>query len=271
MKAANPFVLVAPATRGLSLALTRHYLRTTNLPVYATHRSGKPESVSQGILSPLKDVDPGRLFLLHLDLENERSISSAAEQLSEALPKDADSFIHTAFFTGGILHPEKQPADLDAASITQAFQVNVISHLLLIKHFSSFLPTSRTLNSQTTHGKDILDGGLARWVHVSARVGSVSDNKTGGWYSYRASKSALNQVVKTFDLQLQMKKTPAMCIAVHPGTVKTDLSKSYWKGVPDEKLFEPEYAAERLSEVVAKLDVKQRGKIWDWAGKEIIP
>ncbi|EIM88195.1 NAD-P-binding protein [Stereum hirsutum FP-91666 SS1] len=268
MNRANPFILICPATRGLSLALTRHYLRTTNLPVYATHRSGKPEAISNDILAPLKHVDPKRLSLLHLNLENEQSISSAAQQLSDSLPKDADSFLHTAFFTGGILHPEKQPADLDAASLIQAFQINVISHLLLIKHLSTFLPTSHTLASAPSNS---LNGGLARWVHVSARVGSVLDNKTGGWYSYRASKSALNQVVKTFDLQLQMKKIPAMCVGVHPGTVKTDLSKRYWGGVPEGKLFEPEYAAEKLSGVVAGLEEKQRGRIWDWAGKEIVP
>lgn len=271
MKHANPFILICPATRGLSLALTRHYLRTTNLPVYATHRSGKPETISDNILAPLKDIDPKRLSLLHLDLENEQSISSAAQQLSESLPKDAESFLHTAFNSGGILYPEKQPADLDAASITQSFQINVISHLLLIKHFSPFLPTGRTLASAPSDNTDLLKGGLARWVHVSARVGSVSDNRTGGWYSYRASKSALNQVVKTFDLQLQMKKIPAMCVGVHPGTVKTDLSKRYWNGVPEGKLFEPEYAAEKLSGVVAGLDEKQRGRIWDWAGKEVVP
>lgn len=275
MTRANPFILICPATRGLSLALTRHYLRTTNLPVYATHRSGKPESVSNEILASLKDVDPARLSLLRLDLESEQSISSAAQQLSDSLPKNADSFIHTAFFSGGILHPEKQPGDLDAASIMQSFQINVMSHLLLIKHFSSFLPTARTLDFATSDdsgaANSILNGSLARWVHVSARVGSVSDNRTGGWYSYRASKSALNQVVKTFDLQLQMKKMPAMCVGVHPGTVKTDLSRAYWSGVPKEKLFEPEYAAEKLSGVVGGLEEKQRGRIWDHAGKEILP
>ena len=114
-------------------------------------------------------------------------------------------------------------------------------------------------------------GAAAKWVHVSARVGSVSDNRLGGWYSYRASKAALNQVVHTFDLYLAQKRLPAICVGVHPGTVKTGLSKDFWSGVPKEQLFEPEYAAERLAQVVSGLQEDQRGKIWDWKGTEVKP
>ncbi|THH17611.1 hypothetical protein EW146_g3241 [Bondarzewia mesenterica] len=255
----KPFIFICPSTRGLSLALTRHFLRTTDLPVYATYRGGTPQSVASDILSPLKDVKVSRLTLFPLDLTNERSIAAAAEKLSDSLPKDKDSYLHTAFFTGGVLHPEKQPADLDADAIQHTFQINAIAHLLLIKHFSRFLPTPRSAQ------------GITKWVHVSARVGSISDNRRGGWYSYRSSKAALNQIIKTFDIQLQMKKTPAICVGVHPGTVKTDLSKDYWTGVEKGKLFEPEYAAEKLVEVVDSLGQEHRGKVWDWAGKEVLP
>jgi NAD(P)-dependent dehydrogenase (short-subunit alcohol dehydrogenase family) len=266
---AGPFILVAPATRGLSLALARQFLRTTNLPVYATHRSSTPDDVREHILAPLKNdrIDPNRLSLLRLDLTSESSIASASQALSEDLhkksgPHSAPPYIHTAVFAGGVLHPEKQPADLDLELINHTFQINVISHLLLIKHFSSFLPPS---NPKTSLPE------LAKWIHVSARVGSVSDNRRGGWYSYRASKSALNQVVKTFDLQLQMKKTKAMCVGVHPGTMKTDLSKPFWGGVEKGRLLEPEASAEKLVDVVGRLREDQRGRIWDWEGKEVLP
>jgi NAD(P)-dependent dehydrogenase (short-subunit alcohol dehydrogenase family) len=108
-------------------------------------------------------------------------------------------------------------------------------------------------------------------VHLSARVGSVSDNRLGGWFSYRASKAALNQVVKTFDIHLQQKKVPAIAVAMHPGTVKTDLSKDFWGGVKEGKLFEPEFSARSMVEVVNGLKVEQRGRVWDWEGKEVIP
>ncbi|KAA1466101.1 NAD(P)-binding protein [Dentipellis sp. KUC8613] len=266
---ANPFVLITPATRGLSLALTRHFLQTTKLPVFATHRSGSASSVAADILKPLKDVESSRLTLLPLDLTDEGSIAAAADKLGTSLPEGHDSYLHTAFFTGGMLHPEKQPADIDIGALTETFQTNVISHLLLIKHFSRFLPSARTKQADSTETDT--DTPKSKWVHVSARVGSIADNKRGGWYSYRASKAALNQVVKTFDVQLQMRGLPAMCIGVHPGTMKTGLSKDFWGSVSEEKLFSPEFAAGRLVEVVGGLEDGQRGRIWDWEGKEVPP
>ena len=255
----NPFILVTPATRGLSLALTRHFLRTTKLPVYATHRSGSAPEVHKHILSKIPDVDKDRLNLISLDLTSEKSIKAAAESLADKLPKDA--YLHTGFFTGGILYPEKQPADIDFEKIRETFQINVLSHLLLIKHFSRFLPDAKTKLAD----KDA----FAKWVHVSARVGSIEDNKKGGWYSYRSSKAALNQVIKTFDNQLTLRKTPSICVGVHPGTVKTGLSKEFWNSVPEDKLFEPEQAAEKLVRVVNNLTDEQRGKVWDHAGKQV--
>lgn len=258
--ALNPFILVSPASRGLSLALTRHLLKTTNLPVYATHRSQNAHAVKDDILKPLKDVDPGRLNLLELELTSESSIISAANALLESLPKNSDSFIHTAFLTGGVLHPEKQPADLDYDKIMSTFQINVISHLLLIKHFSRFLPPAQNKYKLDTP---------AKWVHVSARVGSISDNARGGWYSYRSSKAALNQVVKTFDLHLQMNNSQAICVGVHPGTVKTDLSRNFRNSAREDELFEPEESAQKLVDVVGGLTPEQRGQVWDWAGKQV--
>jgi NAD(P)-dependent dehydrogenase (short-subunit alcohol dehydrogenase family) len=190
----NQFILVAPASRGFSRALTRHFLQNTKLPVYATHRSGNADDVKSDILSPLKDVDPSRLRLLPLNLRDESSIKSASVMLSESLQGD-DATMNMGWFTGGVLYPERQPADLDIEKIRETFEVNVISHLLLIKHFAHFLPKA---DPRTDGERE-----LSKWVHMSARVGSVSDNKRGGWYSYRSSKAALNQVVKTFDIQLQ--------------------------------------------------------------------
>ena len=260
---AYPFAFVCPSTRGLSLALTRRLLCSTNLPVYATYRSGSPLTVARDILSPLKDIEESRLKLIPLDLTHEDSIAAAAQQLSDSLPRDQESFLHTAFMTGGMLHVEKQLGDLDANIMRQTFQINVASHLLLIKHFAHFLPKAHS----TAHD----EGKPAKWVHITARLGSVTDNKSGGWYSYRASKAALNQVIKTFDRQLQQGNSHAMCVGIHPGTVKTDLSKPFWNSIPKGNLFEPDFAAERIMETVEKLELEARGKVWDWSGKEVPP
>ncbi|KAF8505551.1 hypothetical protein F5888DRAFT_1649985 [Russula emetica] len=243
---AHPFALVCPSTRGLSLALTRRLLCSTNLPVYATYRSESPLAVARDILSPLKNVDETRLNMIPLDLTREDSIAAAARQLSDSLPRDKEAYLHTAFMTGGMLHVEKQPADLDASILQQTFQINVHS-------------------AATDEGK------LAKWVHITARLGSVTDNERGGWYSYRASKAALNQVIKTFDRQLQQTNSYAMCVGIHPGTVKTDLSRPFWNSVAKGSLFEPDFAAERIVEIIEQLELGARGSVWDWSGKLVPP
>ncbi|KAI9771553.1 MAG: hypothetical protein M1835_006417 [Candelina submexicana] len=107
---------------------------------------------------------------------------------------------------------------------------------------------------------------------MSARVGSISDNALGGWYSYRASKAAVNQITKSFDIYLRNRSgEKAIAIALHPGTVKTGLSKEFWASTKEEKLFSAEFAAERLVEVVKGVGVEGRGRCWDWEGKEILP
>ncbi|KAL6881914.1 NAD(P)-binding protein [Trichoderma longibrachiatum] len=112
----------------------------------------------------------------------------------------------------------------------------------------------------------------ATWLSMSARVGSTTDNLSGGWFSYRASKAAVNSITRSLDFQLRARAGDnAMAVAYHPGTVKTDLSRDFWGGVPEEKLFSPEYAAERLVDVVCGLGVEDRGRCWDWKGTEVPP
>ena len=258
----QPFLLVAPATRGLSLALTRHLLCSTEYPVFATHRSGSAEEVTRHILQPIGHVNPARLHLLGLDLASECSIALAAGRLADSLQKMhvGGSYLHTAFFSGGILHPEKRPSDIDLENITYTFQINTISHLLCIKHFSQFLPHTNFQGELP---------GPSKWVHISARLGSIGDNTRGGWYSYRSSKAALNQIIKTFDLHLEMNKTQAICVGIHPGTVKTGLTRNYWHSAAHNGLFEPAVAAEKVFNLVDNLTMEHRGKVWDWAGKEV--
>ncbi|GJJ07704.1 hypothetical protein Clacol_001909 [Clathrus columnatus] len=276
-----PYVLITPSSRGLSLALARYYLQNTNYAVVATHRSADEQIIRHRILRTDSDAgtertnnsngNDSRLTLLPLELTSEESIASAANQLAARLPPDAH--LHTAWITGGVLHTEKRPQDIDYDTLINSFKINVISHLLIIKHFSRFLPEySGNSPSRSAHQN------LTRWVHISARLGSISDNRSGGWYSYRSSKAALNQIIKTFDIQLQTqsrthsKNHPAtICVGVQPGTVKTELSKSFWgedsKGRHDPELMEPKEAAHKLVNVVSNLTEGQRGRIWDWAGR----
>lgn len=113
----------------------------------------------------------------------------------------------------------------------------------------------------------------AVWVTMSARLGSITENQLGGWYSYRASKAAVNSFTKTFDLHLRNSSgEKAIAVGMHPGTVKTSLSKEFWKSVKEDNLFTAAFAAERLVSVARDLEVDEgRGRCWDWAGKEIPP
>lgn len=195
--------------------------------------------------------------------KDESTLSEAASQIKKLFPSDN---LQYAFSTAGILHPERSPADLDAANIKETLSVNLLGQLLVLKHFSHFLPTKKTpeLNSSDSELRP------AVWANISARVGSISDNRLGGWYSYRATKAGVNSVTKTFDIHLSRVSGPrALCVSLHPGTVKTELSKEFWGSVKEGKLFSPEFSGERLVEVVMGLKEGQRGLCWDWEGKKV--
>ena len=138
---------------------------------------------------------------------------------------------------------------------------------MMLKHFSPFLPRKTT---QLVEENNLSSSAV--WATMSARVGSISDNSLGGWYSYRSSKAAVNQMTKTFDNYLRTSAgDKAMAVSLHPGTVKTGLSKEFWANVKQEKLFTPEFAAEKLLDVVKSSTERHRGRCWDWKGEEIPP
>lgn len=179
--------------------------------------------------------------------------------------------LQLSFIIPGLLFPEKSPTQINADNALVTFRTNTIGPMLMLKHFSPLLPKK---NSSTSKDGEKMEGlpPVSTTAIMSARVGSISDNRLGGWYSYRASKAGVNQLVKTFDNHLRTASGDnAMAIALHPGTVKTGLSKEFWGSVKKEKLFEREWVAERLVGVVNKVGVRGRGKCWDWDGKEVPP
>ena len=106
---------------------------------------------------------------------------------------------------------------------------------------------------------------------LSARVGSISDNKLGGWYAYRASKSALNQVIKNFSIEIGRRNKNAVVIGFQPGTVDSNLSKPFQKNVNKDKLFTPEFSVEKMTHVIENLTSEDSGNIFDWSGEIINP
>ncbi|KAI1140736.1 NAD(P)-binding protein [Hypoxylon sp. FL0543] len=303
----KPWILVSPASRGIGHALTRHLLRTTTTPVLATARTDLPrvrESIISSLVSPHSPESPSpsgplsedevsrRLHIAQVDVTKESTLQSAAAEAAKLFPP-ATHHLRLAFALPGILvRPEKSPRDVDFEAALRTLQVNVLGQLMLMKHFSEFLPRKSTaispepLFSPSSSGDEGESAAgeasreddaaevlpRATWLMASARVGSTSDNRLGGWYSYRASKSAVNSLAKTFDLHLRTRSADkALAVAYHPGTVRTGLSREYWGRVSEEKLFSPEYAAERMVEVVRTREVGDRGRCWDWKGEEVLP
>ena len=192
-----------------------------------------------------------RKGLPSLDLTSEASIASAACQLlqSDAPPRliiDATGFLH-----GDGVSPEKSLRQLDAANLAKAFSLNVIGPALLMKHFSPLLPRS----------------GKAVFATLSARVGSIGDNHLGGWYGYRASKAALNQLVRTAAIELRRRQPEAICVALHPGTVDSRLSAPFRKiGLA---VRSPAEAAGGLLEVIDRLRPEDSGGFFDYRGEPV--
>lgn len=189
-----------------------------------------------------------------IDYASEASIAQAAALASEHGPVDL------VIVTVGLLHdenlkPEKSLRDLSADKFQRLFEVNTVVPALLAKHF---LPT---LNKNSP----------SVFAALSARVGSVSDNRLGGWYAYRASKAALNMVLKNAAIEIGRRNKLATVVGLHPGTVDSGLSKPFQGNVPEHKLFTPEYSAQKLLNVILRLTPEQSGRCFAWDGQEVEP
>ena len=147
--------------------------------------------------------------------------------------------------------PEKTFKSLEYTNMVNHFTINAIGPALIIKHFMNFLPRT---------GKSV-------FVTLSARVGSIGDNKLGGWVSYRSSKAALNQIVITAAIELTRTNPHSVCIAMHPGTVKSKLTERYLKGHP---YVEPELAVKNILRVIEEKSSKDSGGFYDYRG-DVIP
>jgi NAD(P)-dependent dehydrogenase (short-subunit alcohol dehydrogenase family) len=190
-----------------------------------------------------------------IDLTDEASVAAAA-----ALVRDSGPPPRLVIVATGLLHaegrqPERKLADIDPDWMARNFAVNTIGPVLVAKYFLPLLPR---------HGRTL-------FAMLSARVGSIGDNRSGGWYSYRASKAALNQLVRSFAIAEARRNADALVVALHPGTVDTGLSAPFQRGVPPENLASAPTAAANLLRVLGALTPSQSGRIFAWDGSEIIP
>ncbi|OQX38246.1 MAG: hypothetical protein B0D91_04655 [Oceanospirillales bacterium LUC14_002_19_P2] len=159
----------------------------------------------------------------------------------------------------GILHddhlqPEKRLQDISAESLTRYFAINTIIPGLLLKYFSGLMPKNTP----------------AVFASLSAKVGSIGDNRLGGWYGYRASKAALNMLVKTAAIEIGRTHKQAAVVAIHPGTTVSNLSRPFTSNTPDDKLYTPELSGQRMVSVLAGMTADDTGQFFDWSG-EVLP
>jgi NAD(P)-dependent dehydrogenase (short-subunit alcohol dehydrogenase family) len=234
-------VVVVGATGAIGKAFVEYY--------------SKDESVDNVFAFSRKKIcfENRKIKNFDLDIENQNSIKDAAENIKN-YPID------TIIVATGILHsenfgPEKSIKDIDDKTMKKVFGINTIGPALVGKYF---IPLMRKDH------KSVL-------AFLSARVGSISDNKLGGWYSYRASKTALNQIIKNFSIELKRTNPNAIVLGLQPGTVDSNLSEPFKKNVAKGKLFTPEQSRELLSNVIENATINDSGNLLAYDGETIVP
>ncbi|MDF0542289.1 SDR family NAD(P)-dependent oxidoreductase [Sphingobium sp. H39-3-25] len=188
----------------------------------------------------------------YLDLLDEASVAAAAAHVAKG-PAPTLVIVATGLLHAGDRGPEKALRDLDPEWLAQLYAVNAIGPALVAKHFLPIMPRS----------------GRTVFAALSARVGSIGDNRLGGWHGYRASKAALNMLVRNLAIEERRRNDRAIVVTLHPGTVDTALSRPFQQNVQDGRLFDPERAALQLLDVIEGLKVPDSGKHFDFEGEEV--
>ncbi|MEW8404314.1 MAG: SDR family NAD(P)-dependent oxidoreductase [Candidatus Thiodiazotropha taylori] len=236
-------VMVAGATGGIGKALTEAV--TKQYPDATLIRLARDPARLVELNNPTID--------LQFDLLDESSISEAIDQITPGR-------IDLAFVASGFLHdhnykPEKTFKSLNSDHLLYAYQTNAIGPALLCKHL---IPR---MNDQQ----------VSRIGILSARVGSISDNRLGGWHAYRSSKAALNMLIRNFAIELGYKRRQLIIVGLQPGTTDTQLSAPFQANVPDGQLQTTQYTAEQLLKVMSCLKMEDSGKLFDFLGLQFEP
>lgn len=198
-----------------------------------------------------KAIGLSRASVPPINLLSEETIRTAAANMFERSAPIRLIIDATGLLSEGHLQPEKSLRQIDAELMAQVLAVNTIGPALLMKHFLPLLPKD---------GKSV-------FATLSAKVGSIGDNRLGGWYSYRASKAALNQLVRTASIELRRRNPSAICVALHPGTVDTKLSVPFARTGLD--VQSPAAAAIKLVTLLDTLSSSQSGGFFSTDGTEL--
>ena len=232
-------VAVFGSTGGIGRALCEAFANAGCETIYAGSRAG------------IEPVGPS-FMPFAFDLKDEASIKAAADMMREAPPEwviVASGVLTLADGTG----PERTYKRLSGEAMAEVLALNTIGPALIAKHILPLMPRSERFV----------------FAALSARVGSISDNGLGGWYSYRASKAALNMLLKNFALEMGRTHKQGVVVGLHPGTVDSALSEPFQSNLPEGQLTDPAEAAQNLLSVLSGLGAEETGKVFDFAGIEV--
>jgi NAD(P)-dependent dehydrogenase (short-subunit alcohol dehydrogenase family) len=239
--------LIVGGGRGIGLGFVRQLLAQDSIErVYATYR--QVESATE-----LLAIDNSRLCCMQMDITDEAQIAAVMQRIQTEA-----AALHYVINSAGVLHegelqPEKSLRQIDSDRLLRYFQVNSIGALLLFKQVQPLIKHP---------DRSIL-------ATISAKVGSIGDNHSGGWYGYRASKAALNMFIRTTAIEYQRTCPQAILVALHPGTTDTQLSQPFQRNVPPEKLFSVDRTVSQLLTVIDRLTPSDSGEFFSWDGSRL--
>jgi len=232
--------------------------------VACCRKPGTSESLNKYLCSL---DDTSRIHVLELDVESQSSIECAGKYIKQKFDR-VDLLLNVAGLLGDAKTtpgPERSLAKMDREWFEKTLSVNLVGPVMLAKELSPLIMQRRRRPKDAAGDA----GGRPSAVvaNLSARVGSISDNELGGWYSYRISKAGLNQATRT--MALEMKRYSAWCISLHPGTTNTDLSTPFQANVKEGSLFPVEFTVQQLLNLIDSLTEANSGGFYDWAGQSI--
>ncbi|MEO0314783.1 MAG: hypothetical protein RI928_1239 [Pseudomonadota bacterium] len=246
-------VLIVGASSGIGHAMAERLAAHPGIQTLVLCSRGALSSAPLLSLQSRLVADGKKCLVLEVDITDEASLSKLTNQLKKEV-QAIDLIINTA----GILHsdqisPEKVLEHISLPSMQKVFAVNAYGPILLAQALMPWLKARRRVV----------------FASLSARVGSIADNRLGGWYSYRASKAAQNQLLKTLAIELARRNPEAIVLALHPGTTDTALSRPFQANVAQEKLFTPAFVAEHLLRQITQATTQDTGSFIAWNGQRI--
>jgi len=252
--------VVSGSSRGIGLQFVKELVSRTKGSIVAACRNPTTASGLNEFIESLSPSERTRIHVVPLDLESQSSIGEASSFVRENLNNRVDVLLNVAGILGdgsSTPGPERSISNLDREWIEKTMAINIIGPMMLNKEMVPMMKTKRNNNNRPT----------SIVANLSARVGSISDNNMGGWYSYRFSKAAMNQATRT--MAHELKRQGTWSVALHPGTTDTDLSKPFQKNVADGRLFPVEFTVKQLLDVIDSMEAEHSGGLFDWAGKAI--